>query len=232
MALIKTSGIVAAISGKVGGSVYSRNRYGAYVRNWAKPVNPNSSAQQKVRADMGALVSDWFNELTVAQRASWAVYAAAVNFVNRLGETITLTGFNHYIRSNIARLSNSMTRISAGPTELILPPTDSEFNVALSEVSQEVSVTFDDSAVWCSQDSAYMSIHQGIPQNSARMFFGGHMRRIGKISGSSGSPITSPQTVALSFPVAVSQKDWIQGRIQLADGRLSATFRDDAIVGA
>jgi len=232
MALIKTSGLVSAISGKVGGSVYSRNRYGAYVRNWAKPVNPNSDAQQKVRADMGSVVSDWFNVLSAAQRAAWAVYAAAVNFTNRLGETITLTGFNHYVRSNIARLNNLMTSVSAGPTTLILPPTDSEFSVALSEASQQVTVTFDDAAEWCSQDSAYMSIHQGMPQNSARMFFGGRMRRIGKISGSSGSPITSPQTVAVTFPVAVTQKDWIQGRVQLADGRLSPTFRDDAVVGA
>lgn len=230
--LVKFGPAIADARGKIGGLVFSKNRYGSYARTWKKPVNPNSAAQQKVRADMGALVSAWSIDLTQLQRDAWAVYAAAITFVNSLGETITLTGYNQYIRSNIARLNNGMTRISDGPVVLLLPPTDSDFDVSLSEASQQITVTFDDTADWCTENSARMAIHQGIPQNSARQFFGGRVRRCGEILGNSGSPPSSPQTVDVTFPIAADQKDWITGKVLRSDGRLSPNFRDDAIVSA
>jgi len=232
MALIRFSAGIGDIRGSIGGTTFSKNRYGNYARGRITPVNPNSSAQQAVRNDMGSVVSLWFSALSATQRAAWGVYAAGINFTNKLGESITLTGFNHFVRTNIARKSNGMTVVTTAPVELTLPPTDSEFDIAVSESSQLMTITFDDAAAWCSQDSAYMSIHQGMCQNSARMFFGGHFRRIGNILGSSASPVTSPQTVALTFPAAVTQKDWAFGRVQRADGRLSEKFRNDCIVGA
>jgi len=232
MALVRFSGGIGDIRGSIGGTTFSKNRYGNYARGRITPVNPNSSAQQAVRNDMGAVVSLWFSGLSAVQRAAWAVYAAGLNFTNKLGESITLTGFNHFVRSNIARKSNGMTVVTTAPVEISLPPTDSEFAVDVSEASQLMTVNFDDAADWCAEDSAYMSIHQGLPQNSACGFFGGHFRRIGNILGNSGSPPTSPQTIALTFPAAVTQKDWAFGRVQRADGRLSEKFRDDCIVGS
>jgi len=232
MALIRMGAGITDIRGSIGGTTFSKNRYGNYARGRITPVNPNSSAQQAVRNIMGSIVSQWFSDLNATQRAAWGVYAAEINFTNKLGESITLTGFNHFVRTNIARKSNGMTVILTAPVELTLPPTDGDFAVDVSEASQLMTVNFDDGADWCSEDSAYMSIHQGMPQNSARSFFGGHFRRIGSILGDSGSPPSSPQTIALTFPAAVTQKDWAFGRVQRADGRLSEKFRDDCIVGA
>jgi len=232
MALIRFSGGIGDMRGSIGGTVYSKNRYGNYARGRITPVNPNSSAQQAVRNTMGAVVSLWYSALNATERAAWAVYAAGINFTNKLGETITLTGFNHFVRTNIARKTNGMTVITTAPVELTLPPTDGNFIIDISEAAQEISVAFDDNADWCSEDSAYMSIHQGVPQNSARGFYGNHFRRVGCILGDSGSPPTSPQTFALTFPAAVTQKDWAFGRVQRADGRLSEKFRDNCIVGA
>ena len=230
MALVRFGAGITDARGSIGGTTLSRNRYGNYMRARITPVNPNSSAQQKVRNDMGSVVSLWFSTLSSVQRAAWGVYAAGINFTNKLGESITLTGFNHFVRTNIARKSNGMTIVTTAPVELTLPPTDSEFDIAVSEGSQLMTVTFDDTADWCSEDSGHMSIHQGMPQNSARNFFGGHFRRIGNILGNSAAPITSPQTVTLTFPAAVTQKDWAFGRVQRADGRLSEKFRNDCIV--
>jgi len=232
MALVKYGGGILEIRGSIGGQVHSKNRYGHFIRQRTIPVNPNSSRQQAIRNVMGSVVSAWFSVLSAAQRSAWGVYAAAISFTNKLGETITLTGFNHYVRTNISRVSNGLSRINDGPVDLTLPATDPIFNVAFSEATQLVTVNFDDTQPWASQNSAFMSIHQGIPKNSATQFFGGHFRRIGKLDGSLSSPITSPQTVALSFPVATVQKDWAMGRIQEDDGRLSEKFRDDAVVGA
>ncbi|MCK5609830.1 hypothetical protein KAR91_48610 [Candidatus Pacearchaeota archaeon] len=232
MALFSPGPAIADIRGSVGGTVFSKNRYGNYMRNRTVPVNPNSARQQAVRNIMGFLVNYWSQNLTVFQRASWAVYAAAVNFVNKLGNTITLTGFNQFIRSNMARQNCGLSLMDDGPVVLILPPTDADFEVAIAEGTQLVTVTFDDTQPWCSEDSAYMSIHQGVPKNSATNFYGNHFRYLGKFDGSSASPIASPQTIAVSFPVAEDQRDWCFGRIQRADGRLSVPFRDDTVVAA
>lgn len=232
MALIKFGGGILEMRGKIGGNVYSKNRYGNYVRQGTIPVNPNSSRQAAVRADMASIVSAWTETLTAVQRAAWEVYAAAINFVNQLGETITLTGYNHFVRCNISRLNNGVPLTAVAPTTLTLPATDPSFVVSLSEATQQVSVAFDDTAAWCSEDGAFMTIHQGVPQPGGRNFYGKYYRRIGWLLGNSGTPITSPQLIAVSFPIAEDQKDWIAGRIQLNDARLSEMFRDDAIVAA
>ena len=57
MALIKTGPAVAVISGSVGGTVFSRNKGGAYMRNRSIPVNPQSAAQVVVRAAMAFLTA-------------------------------------------------------------------------------------------------------------------------------------------------------------------------------
>lgn len=232
MALIRTGGGIQQISGSMGGTVFSRNRYGAYMRARSVPVNPNSAAQQAVRSDLAYLVEQWSAVLTVAQRAAWAVYAASINFTNALGETIKITGFNHFIRSNVSLLNNALTYVPDGPVVLSLPGADPSFEVTLSEATQEVSVTFDDTAAWVDEDDAFMTIHQGMPQLATRNFFGGPFRRVGVLLGDSVTPLTSPQTVALDFSVAEDQKDWIQGRIGRADSRLSELFRAEAIVAA
>lgn len=232
MANILYGGGIADMRGSIGGIVYSRNRYGSYARNRTKPVNPNSERQQAVRNIMGFLVNAWARILTQANRNKWSVYAAAVSFVNSLGQTITLTGFNHFIRSNMARQNNGLSLVEDGPGVLILPPTDADFAVTASEGSQQVSVVFDDTQPWCSEASAHMSIHQGVPKNSATMFYGNHFRHLGILEGNSSSPITSPQTIGVSFPIVKNQKDWFFGRIQRADSRLSIPFRDDTIVAA
>jgi len=231
MALIQFGAGITDMRGSIAGTVFSKNRYGSYARGRTVPVNPNSTRQQAVRNILGQLVSAWSMILTQAQRNAWEVYAAACNFTNKLGQTIQLTGYNHYIRSNVARLNNGMTRVDTGPTELSLPPTDGSFAVDVSEASQLVTVTFDDSAAWANEDSGCMSIHQGLPKNSATAFYGNHFRTLGTLQGTSGG-LASPQTMAVDFPVAQYQRNWFFGRIGRADGRLSEKFRDVCNVSA
>lgn len=232
MALIKTGIGIAQISGSIAGTVFSHNRYGAYIRNRSIPVNPNSPAQQAVRADLAYLVAQWHDALSAAQRNAWAVYAAAINFTNALGDTIKLTGFNHFIRSNVSIMNCALDWVPDGPVDLLLPGTDPDFVITLSEATNQISVVFDDQAAWCSEDNGYMTIHQGMPQANTRNFFGGPSRHSDTILGDSIAPITSPQLCSTVFAIAEGQRDWITARIGRADGRLSVPFRDDALVEA
>ncbi|KKM95346.1 hypothetical protein LCGC14_1189190 [marine sediment metagenome] len=230
MALVLYGGGIADMRGSVGGNVHSRNRYGNYIRQKTKPVNPNSSAQQIIRNIMGSVVNRWSNVLSAAQRAAWETYAAAISFTNKLGQSVKLTGANHYIRTNVVRVQEGILVLDAAPTDLTLPATDALFAISVSSATQIITVSFDDSAAWASENSARMTIQQGIPQAQSRQFFNGPFRRIGALDGSASSPLTSPQTIAVDFAVAVDQRLWAKGRILRADGRLSEFFRNDTTI--
>lgn len=221
MALVKYGGGVIQMSGSIAGNVHARNRFGNYTRPRTKPVNPNSVAQAAVRAALSFLVESWHSGLTAAQRIAWNTYAAAVAVKNRLGETVYLTGFNHYVRSNVELKRQALTVVEDGPTELALPEKDPTFAVAGDAASQNISATFDNALGWANEASGHLLVYQGQPQLATRNFFGGPWRYAGKVDGNATTPPTSPATIAAPFTLVTGQKVWCYARIVRADGRLS-----------
>ncbi len=106
--------MVAAVSGSVGGTTFSRNRGGQYTRRRAIPTNPDTSAQQIVRAILSTQSQQWADR-SDAQRAAWESWASQNPITDVLGQSITLSGHMSYIKLN-ARLSLD------GQTLLTLPP--------------------------------------------------------------------------------------------------------------
>jgi hypothetical protein len=231
MALIKYGGGIVQMSGSIAGNTFARNRFGNYSRSRTTPVNPKSTDQNKVRLILAYLVEYWNEELSTAQRAAWATYAAAVSMTNRLGESIKCTGFNHFIRGNSLRLRFGGAAIKPGPAVLTLPPTDPTFNISASVATQLFSVTFDNTADWASEVGAYMMFFQGRPQVATRNFFAGPWRYAGQIDGAAMPP-ASPAAVACVFPLILGQRIWLAARIIRADARCTIRFQDDCIVGA
>ncbi|GAH76596.1 unnamed protein product [marine sediment metagenome] len=164
------------------------------------------------------------------QRAAWDLYGASVLTQNKLGEQKNLTGFNHYLRSNLQVAARNKPIIDDGPLIYELPLKDTKFACAVDEATQSNSVTFDDAADWCKEDGSWFTVYQGHPQNTQRNFFDGPWRLSGVASGQSAIPITSPHDEGLAFPVGAGQKVWFYARITRADGRLSEPFRCDSIV--
>lgn len=113
-----------------------------------------------------------------------------------------------------------------------LPVIDETAAASISEGTQLVSVAFDDTLDWLDEDGAHMTILMASPQGAGVNFIDGPFRFAGSLDGDSGTPLTSPQTVAVPFAVAEAQKTVVQFRIARADGRLSAPFRDSATVAA
>jgi hypothetical protein len=191
-------------SGSAGGSTWSRNRFGAYVRSRSMPVNPNTDLQVAARNRVRALTIAWQNTLTPAQRDGWNLYAANVPWKNHLGQDSFLTGLNHYVRSNTARL----------------------------ELTQLLSLSFDDTAAWTSEDGAFQQLQMGMPQNAGISFFGGPWRAMTPILGNAGAPPASPVAPAATFPFAANQRIWVRTRIGRADGRLSEFAQVNFLAGA
>lgn len=114
MALVKYGEMIADLRGKINGTVHSRNRAGAYMRNLVIPTNPQTAAQMAVRSRLGGNSSAW-RGLTQAQRDAWN--AAAVNFpsINVFGDSRILSGNSLYIG-----LNNNLA--NAGAAGILVPP--------------------------------------------------------------------------------------------------------------
>jgi len=112
MALIKMSSIgITNMSGKAGGSVYSRNRGGSYVKNFVMPVNTFSEARQLVRASFGAISAGW-RLLTETQRKSFVDQAANYPTLNALGDTNVLSGNSLFVMLNKNLVNAGLPKIT------------------------------------------------------------------------------------------------------------------------
>lgn len=219
-------------SGSIASSTYSHNRFGQYVRNRTTPVNPQSAAQVEVRAALAQLTTRWAQTLTQAQRDAWDLYGSNVTMKNKLGQDILLTGFNHYLRSNVILVIGGQAPVDAGPVLFELPDQDPTLAIAGSEATQQITVTYDDTLGWANETGAFMWFFQGIPQNAQRTFFGGPWRAMGGVSGVTGAPPPSPAVVAVTFAIAQGERQWLYARIGRADGRLSQRFQANVLIGA
>lgn len=225
MALIQLGGGILDARGSIGGQVFSRNRFGNYIRARITPINPQSSRQNVIRNAIQSLAQSWSTTLTQLERDAWEVYAAAITRQNKLGAQIKLTGFNHYIRSNSIRLQSADAIVEAGPTTLTLPGSDPLFECEVDETNQEISVTFDPLLAWNIIDDGFMYVSMSIPKATGTNFIGGPFRIAGAIDGATASPPTSPQVLPVPFPVAEGQALVCRARISEVDGRLSDIFQ-------
>ena len=232
MALIQYGGGVLDARGSIGGQVHSKNRYGNYIRARTTPVNPQSTRQNFVRNIVQYLSQRWSNTLTQLQRDGWEVYAAAITRQNKLGAQIKLTGFNHYIRSNTPYIQAGETVVDAPPTTLTLPAGDPLFACVVDEAAQQISVTFDATAAWNTQDGGLLMVSMSSPKATGNNFIGGPMRFAAAIVGVDPGGIVSPQVMAVPFPVAEGQEVVCSARIAELDGRLSDPFRSQSSVTA
>jgi len=232
MALVKFGGGIIQMSGSIAGNTYARNRYGNYVRARTKPINPNTARQVAVRSAVTFLTDRWSQTLTAVQRTAWNLYASSVAMKNKLGETVYLSGFNHYIRSNVIRKQVALAIIDAGPVVFELPAADPTYAITASEATQDISMTFDDGMDWADETGAFMISFAGKPQNPQRNFFAGPWKIFGVISGVTGTPPGSPAAQASPYVITELQRLWCYARILRADGRLSEPFRADTFCAA
>jgi hypothetical protein len=151
---------------------------------------------------------------------------------NRLGETVYLSGFNHYLRSNIKALRAGIAVVDAAPSIFELPEKDAALAITATAATDQITVTFNATLDWCKETGGHMFLLGGEPQNPQRNFFKGPYKNAGQFDGNTGVPIVSPQTANSPYPLSAGQRIWIAVRIMRADGRLSEEFRANCFCGA
>lgn len=221
------SGLITVGSGAVGGLVASHNKGGNYFRALVIPVNPQTPQQVLVRNSLSQLVGAWTNTLTQLQRDAWDLYALNVPVTDVLGQTISLSGQQHFIRSNVPRIQGLDTGIAGaildGPTIFNTGEVDSSafFNLASPSTS---TYTFDNTLAWANEDNALLLTWYGRPVNASVTFFKGPYNIGPIIAGNATTAPTSPAVQTTPFVYAVGQRANAYSRISRADGRLSAAF--------
>lgn len=207
-----------AISGKVGGRVYSHNRGGAYCRAFKIPTNPQSAFQTAVRNGVSSLTTRWSGTLTIAQRTAWETYAQNVTVTNRVGAQIKLSGLNMYVRSNTPRLQAGMALVDSAPT---IFDTGSQLGGSLTftGATNFGTLTLTTGQTWTGSGAAAL-LYLSRAQNNAINFFKGPYRLAGTLNGN-----TAANVIALPF-IAGPAGSKLFGRliVSRSDGRLSPVF--------
>jgi hypothetical protein len=124
---------------KINGFVASKNRYGSYMRTKTTPVNPQTTAQQAVRARLSAISSLW-RQLTESQRQGWIDAAANFPFTDIFGNTKTLSGQALFVKLNTNASSVGANLIEDAPAPVAVPSV-SLLTIAATD-TPSVSVVF------------------------------------------------------------------------------------------
>jgi len=225
--LVKYGAGIVDARGSIAGMTLARNRFGNYARPRTKPVNPKSARQETARAIVSYLAEYWHTELDDTQRGLWNVYAAAVAMKNKLGETIHLTGFNHFIRSNSAQKRMGETEVDAAPTILSLPEKDPLLVCSEEDIAAQTFTFTCDTSGWVPNGDPKFGIMiaQGKPQLASRNFFATPWRYMDFIDATEGAAGTG--TLAAAFPFALGQRVWFRARIITDSLRLSEPWNLD-----
>ena len=218
------STVLAQASGSVAGATFSRNRGGLYVRSRSIPTNTDSEAQRGIRNAMTALIGRWRSVLTPAQRNGWSDYAESVPVVNKLGDTVTRSGPNMYMRSNVSRLQAGLPPVDTRPGFNNFGTIGGlELGLAVAD-DQEAVLVWTGTQEWAGETGSALLVYVSRPVDVSVNWFRGPYRLAATLLGNTGSPITSPQDIPLPFFVSAGSTIRAYARVTRADGRLSPAF--------
>lgn len=231
MAKVKFGQGVAKIMGTIGGTIFSQNASGNYMKNYNTPTNPQSPAQLAVRAFFSAISTAW-SGLTQVQRDGWSALAATLPFENSVGDTYYLSGKGLFQKSNTVMLNVDESAIEDTPDDFKTPDGPGGMSIAVADAAGTFILSADDANV-LSQRTWFCDAAP--PSNAARNNNNSLFKRIHFIK--TGQPLdtvdiaTEYQAVFGAF--TEGQKIEIRcGYIDLTNGMISTYVKADTLVVA
>lgn len=135
MAKIKWSAIgITNASGKSGGTVFSHNRGGSYVRRWAKPTNAQTAAQTAMRSIFGNVARFW-GSLTPDETDVWEEEAVNITKTDAFGDQRKLNGFEYFMQANYNRIHGMGLPMLRLPIEKAVLPSVSFLSNQMSKTT-------------------------------------------------------------------------------------------------
>jgi len=145
MALIKWGALVTDGRGKVGGTVLTRGRSGAVMRNKVTPLNPQTASQSASRNRLTSFSQAW-KGLAQAQRDAWNAATGDYPRTNVFGDTVYPTGKNLYTMLNANLNLIGVAAILVPPVPEAVAAMDS-ITPAMAEGADTASLVFGPSPV-------------------------------------------------------------------------------------
>lgn len=227
MALIRPGGLVGQISGRLGGDVYSHNRYGQYVRTGTNPITSTTSYALAAKARMTATSQGW-QSLSAALKLAWNAWATTNPTINRLGESIHLTGHAAYVGINTRLLACGVAGITAPPIEPAPLPL-----VSLTLVADigpgDFEFTYTATPLGAND---YLWVKACVLDSTGINYVENYLRLVGVSAAAQESPF-DPQTLIEARFGTVAVDQIIVGSVSVFDsvtGQLSAPLRCQATV--
>lgn len=227
--------LAADLSGSIGSTTASRNRFGPYFRTKAIPVNPNTTRQQTVRTLFATMVNLWNNLLTQVQRDSWELWADNTTILGKDGSPINITGQNAYIRFNVIREQIGLSRNNNAPIVFNNGSPITGFKATQDSAPGVIELAFGGLAMATdvdlagpASDDGDVAVYLGGPVNAARTFFKGPYQLASVIPIAAAASTVDWDTLLTAMTqaiaVAVGQFRSVRFRVVYDDGRLSEKF--------
>ena len=129
MAKILFTAFLAEMRGKVNGTVFSKNRGGAYARTKVTPSNPQTAAQNLVRSRLTGFSQGW-RGLAQSARDAWNAAVASFPRTNVFGNSKILSGHQLYIGLNSQLQAAGQSSIGTPPVPAGAPAVTSASGAA------------------------------------------------------------------------------------------------------
>lgn len=229
MAKVKFTAVVADMRNKLNGSVFSRNRGGAYVRTKVTPLNPQTSAQVGARSLLTSLAQS-FRSLTQEQITAWNNATSQWAGTDVFGDVVNPTGLALYVRLNANISNGGGTSISTPPSPVGASALET-LTLSAAVTGSEFDVAFVPSTVPANHtmyvESTQM-LSPGISNANSRFRF------IATVAAAAASPadLYAAQTSKFGALVA-GQKVFVRAKfINKLTGELSLALKASDIVAA
>lgn len=238
MAKVSFGSGVAEIRGSIGGTVYSRNSGGAYIRTRIAPIQPGSTRQEEAKSVFAAGVNNWTNALSQLQRDMWAAYAAAVPYTDIFGATRYYSGQVRYVQAYACAINAGVASATVAEAPLVYTAASpvNASSVAVNQGAAVADATFTLPDVLAPEDvevGDMLLVYMGNKVTEATSYYKGPYRYAGKLTYASGD----------SFPGATFDDPWgqtvtegdtrsVRVKVLKADNRLSPYVRQILTVGA
>lgn len=202
--------LITAASGRLNGSVFSRNRGGPYIRAWVNPDQTPTTEREAVWDAMGACGARWAT-LTVDQRQGWARYSLHHPRPNRIGIHRPVGGFQEFTRANfIPQQANQLLTSGFGwrddaPKSPEEWPTTTATFALIPPFSfldpWKLQVTLPGASGWPAGSEAGYPLYISEPQNATRNSWPGPYTLIGvadnpAVGGPREYPIPVPPSIS------------------------------------
>lgn len=199
MAKVKFTAVVADMRGKLAGTVFSKNRGGAYVRTKVTPVNPQTSFQASVRARLTQLSQD-FRSLTAAQIAAWNSAVQSFSSTDVFGDIKNPSGINLYTKLNLNLLNAGQSVISTPP----LPGAVDGVPVSGITVDSSPSTLDIASSLAAVPAGHTMIVEATAPQSPGKSFVKSEYRVVATVAAATAFPYSAQAAYVAKFGALVA----------------------------